>query len=286
MAANVTELSVDLELPAPPVIASDLLFVEVPELVVPGRHKLSAEYRIEGQPAFLEVLRLDVPESVASPVVELLAWFPEKRQMILGQGPIRQVEVVLTFDEEQSRILPLVELVEKSSRLTSSGISPLAAVSENLPPSDFDIARILAEASSCTQQGCYDDCWAYYNQCESGCGIPPAEDCLQRCDSYYYECQAFCAVCPKTIKTWVEQEVVSATETGNFRCSVFLGYRHPHEEYLTTKKFTTYKRVKDCCGTYTTTVTKIQYWTGLCYVPLTNYTCSPAVSPPACIIGF
>lgn len=266
--------------PASP--AAGLLLIELPEISRPGHHEVQARYRLAGEEYFTEVIRFDVPDMDAVPTVELLAWFPERRAAFFQQSLVAVADVTLILDGGQSLVFDLSELRAETARLQEYGFWAMDTKAEAVSPT-LDLQKVTG--ASCTQSGCYDDCYWYYDRCvEQQCGVNPAEDCLARCEAELSSCASFCAVCP-TYTQWVEEEILSNTYTGNTVCLWWLGSGHVHQEYYTSKKLTTYRRTKDCCGSSSTEVVNVQYWQGYCYLPNNNYTCAPAGPPAACIAG-
>lgn len=241
----------------------EILLVQVGQDGTPGDRQLTVRYEIDGAPFFKEVLHYRTISVDDPQAVELLAWFPSKRRELIAR-PADSVSIVLEPESGPGRLLTLADARSETSDLTRARVELLATRSE-AAPTGTETVDFLFEAAT---DSCVDDCYWYYDRCESSCGTPPAEDCLQRCDSDLQQCLSNCDTCPSE-RLWTETVLVTSYITGIECLPSYPGGSQLEEYYREYRQYkkTTYRETTACDGTVTTEVVGFTYVPGECWKP-------------------
>lgn len=230
-----------------------------------GKYSLAASYYEAGKPIYTEII--EFRSAGEQPIlVELLAFAPQQRDALLNG--YKNHSVTLEHPDGSVENLPFAHLLADSPDQLATGkvvVTPISVTSPKSPGST-DINAIFAASSTCDEYCCKDECDLYYNQCESGCGVAPAEDCLLRCEAQLADCYEDCEGCPHVTEYWVTT-LDSETYTYQSKClddHIFSGAKW-YEEMERTWKHTKYRETEECDGSYTTVVIQVTYSVDYCW---------------------
>lgn len=268
LAAAEAPFSLDSISPIERGLAPPVLLAEIQGVASPGELSVTVSYLREGELFYREIIQFEA--AGRNPVLELLPWSPQERSSFVDGSGGRSV--ILEHPNGSVQSLRLGDILETTSDLLSSGrplATTLAVTGTKSRARDFkDIGRIFASAGSCDRQCCYNNCYSYYSQCESGCGTAPAEDCLERCDAELNSCLSYCDRCP-VITEWTVTTVTSETAKPGQLC--LQDHRFPsssgkwYYKYQRSLQHTTYRKTESCSGSTTTEVVNVSYSTDTCW---------------------
>lgn len=251
--------------------SSDLLLVDLSADLQGGVHRVDFE-AVGSSGGVIARESVNLPSGLPEGVrcLEVFSTQPGTVKALLGGAYGRSDEVLvrLSIDGVEQPVLTLRDLQLGTEQLLKEEAIPfpITVRIEGAGGSLDSGAQALGAAATLT---CEDVCWLYYDQCESGCGTPPAEECLQRCDASLESCLEGCPVCPST-RDYTVVVPFSETYLGPTQCRenyLSFGSGRLYDRINRTDKATLYRETTYCDGSKTTVVVSVSYPSYVCWRP-------------------